>query len=116
DAGRDAAPGHNIAVAYDSAGIRYGAEGGEQLAPGPMAGGALAAQQSGGAEHQRAGTHRRHIARAVGEAAQLAQEFGVADRIVSGAEPGRYAHDIASLDIGEPAPPAKDNPVGLDPL
>ena len=70
DAGGDAAAGDAVAVEDDALGDRLGAEQGEMLAPGPVAGGAIAAEQPGGAEDQRAGADAGHPLRALADAAR----------------------------------------------
>jgi hypothetical protein len=54
DPRRDAAPGDPVAIAHDALGHRLGAEARQVFAPHPVAGGLVAVQQPGRAEHQRA--------------------------------------------------------------
>ena len=58
DAGGHAAAGHEVVVAHDPRLNRNCAEGLEQVVRRPMGGRALSLQQSGGAEHERAGADR----------------------------------------------------------
>ena len=64
DAGGDARAGDDVAVHDDALADRNGAERLEMLDRGPMAGRALALEQTRGAQHQRAGADRRDVFRA----------------------------------------------------
>ena len=100
DAGGNAAAGKDVAIAHDTGGIGDGAEFGQQVTPLPMARGALAAQQSGGAKDERASADRGDIARAERQAADMRQIFGV-ERRFGGGEAAGYTQDIAAFDGGQ---------------
>ena len=101
-AGGDTAAGNDIAVTHDAVSIGDATEQRQHVTPGPMAGGALAVQQAGGAENKRAGTDRRQIAGAGGEAAHLRHESRVVDRFRHREAAGEE-DQIAAIDLCQPA-------------
>src|SRR5439155_27218075 len=86
----------------------------QQITPEPMTGGALAAQQPGGAERQRSGAYRGHEARGRGEPAEFAEKRLVVDRVVRDTATAGHADDVAGRDVGEPVHPGESKAAALD--
>ena len=74
-----------------------------------MAGGALALQEAGGAEHERSGADRCEIARPGGETPGLAHEGRVVDRR-GHPEAAGEENQIAMVDVGKPPRAGEDEP------
>ena len=102
DSGGDAAAGEDDAVAHHAAGVLRDAEVGELVAPRPVAGRTLAAQESGGREQQRARAHRGDVARLCAEPAQRG-EIGLVFDGGHGAEAAGHAEQVAFIDAVEAA-------------
>ncbi len=77
DAGGDTTAGEQVAIAHHAAIGGRRAECGEQIAGAPVRCCSLAAQQTGGAQYQRAGADRADVARARGLLAQPVEDFGI---------------------------------------
>ena len=100
DPRRHAASGDAIAVEDNALGHRFGAEQGKLVAPGPVAGGAVAAEQPGGAEDERAGAHARHPLRVGGDGADPG-EGGVVLHHVDAGDAAGNAEDVGAPDLVE---------------
>ena len=80
-----------------------------------MAGGALAGEEPGGAQDQRAGAHRGDVARPAAEPPDLAHERRVRHRL-HGAEAARHAEHVAALDLRQVGEARERQPVRFDVL
>jgi hypothetical protein len=114
DAGGDTAAGEDVAVAHHAAGVgRHAVEGRQQVAPGPVAGGAPALQQAGRRQRQRAGAHRRHDTRIGAQPLQLRDEDRVFHRR-DDAEAARHQQHVGVFDRGQRLRVEAQAAVGVD--